>query len=119
MSVNSAETPHRHMDQSIVAMCRAVSAMRVEKPHSLSYQLSTRASLPSITWVWGSAKVELAATWLMSMDTMGSLVTASTPFSGPSAAAVMAALISSLVTSRPGVITRSTTDTFGVGTRIE
>src|SRR5207302_2284995 len=29
----------------------AVSTMRLEKPHSLSYQLSTRTSLPSITAV--------------------------------------------------------------------
>ena len=30
----------------------AVSAMRLEKPHSLSYQASTRTSLPSTICVW-------------------------------------------------------------------
>ena len=33
------------------AMATAVSAMRLEKPHSLSYQDSTRTKLPSITLV--------------------------------------------------------------------
>ena len=40
------------------AIARAVSLMRVEKPHSLSYQDSTRPSWPSITWVCGRAAVE-------------------------------------------------------------
>src|SRR3984957_1300545 len=68
-----------------LAIARAVSAIRVEKPHSLSYQLRTRASLPSITWVWGRATVEEAATWFRSIETSGSLVTARTPCSGPEA----------------------------------
>ena len=34
--------------------------MRLEKPHSLSYQESTRTSLPSITCVCFRSKVELA-----------------------------------------------------------
>ena len=94
--------------------------MRVEKPHSLSYQLSTRTSLPSMTWVCGRARVDEASTWFRSMETSGSLVTARTPLSGPDeAAALIAALISSLVTSRLGTMLRSTTETFGVGTRIE
>ena len=33
------------------AIATAVSAMRFEKPHSLSYQDSTRTKLPSITLV--------------------------------------------------------------------
>ncbi len=52
----------------------AVSAMRVEKPHSLSYQLSTRAMRPPTTWVWGRAKVDELATWLKSVETSGSSV---------------------------------------------
>src|SRR5262249_32285041 len=45
-----AEKPPRH-DQSVFAIAPAVSTMRFEKPHSLSYQLSTRTSLPSSTAV--------------------------------------------------------------------
>ena len=37
--------------QSSLPMATAVSAMRLEKPHSLSYQERTRTSLPSITLV--------------------------------------------------------------------
>ena len=61
--------------------------MRVAKPHSLSYQLSTRASLPSTTWVWGRAAVDEAAMWFRSLETSGSVVVNRTPFIGPSAAA--------------------------------
>src|SRR5688572_18654606 len=100
-------------------MRTAVSLIRVEKPHSLSYQESTRPRPPSTIWVWGRATVEEAGLWLKSEETNGSLVTASTPFSAPLAAASIAALISSTETLRPGTKFRSTTETFGVGTRIE
>ena len=43
---------------SETAMTPAVSTMRFEKPHSLSYQLTTRASLPSITLVSRESTVE-------------------------------------------------------------
>jgi hypothetical protein len=36
----------------------AVSAMRLEKPHSLSYQDITRQKVPSITLVWSMWKIE-------------------------------------------------------------
>ena len=49
----------------------AVSAIRVAKPHSLSYQVRTRASLPSTTWVWGRAAVDEAAMWFRSVETNG------------------------------------------------
>ncbi len=39
------------MHQISFAMCTAVSAMRLEKPHSLSYQVRIEQSLPSITLV--------------------------------------------------------------------
>ena len=45
-------------------MTPAVSTMRLEKPHSLSYQLRTRTSLPSITAVSRLSMVELAGQWL-------------------------------------------------------
>lgn len=38
----------------------AVSDIRLEKPHSLSYQDRTRTKVPSTTWVCVKSKVELA-----------------------------------------------------------
>ena len=49
----------------------AVSAMRLEKPHSLSYQESTRTKRSLITWVCFRSKVELAELWLKSLETSG------------------------------------------------
>ena len=43
-----------------LAIAAAVSTMRFEKPHSLSYQLTTRTSLPSSTAVSRLSTVELA-----------------------------------------------------------
>src|SRR5437899_1659830 len=97
-------------------MATATSLIRVEKPHSLSYQLSTRPRPPSTIWVCGRATVDDAAMWLKSMETSGSLVTARMPLSGAlPAASSMAALISSAVTFLPGTNFRSTTETFAVG----
>lgn len=47
--------------QSSLPIAPAVSTIRLEKPHSLSYQLSTRTSLPSITAVSRLSMVELLA----------------------------------------------------------
>src|SRR5512139_3173952 len=52
------------------------------------------------------------------MDTSGASVYASTPFSGPFAAAFTSELISSTVVLRFGLKVRSTTDTLIVGTRM-
>ena len=52
----------------------AVSAMRFEKPHSLSYQVRMRTMVPSITLVWSMWKTELCGSWLMSIETSGSSV---------------------------------------------
>src|SRR5688572_19612238 len=93
--------------------------MRFEKPHSLSYQERIEAKLPSITFVWSIWNVDECGSWLKSMLTFGWLVYASTFFIGPSAAALIAALISSLLVARLATNLRSTTETFGVGTRIE
>ena len=54
--------------QISLPIATAVSAMRLEKPHSLSYQLMTETRLPSITLVWSSAKLDEAGLWLKSMD---------------------------------------------------
>ena len=40
------------------AISIAVSVIRVEKPHSLSYQERTRTNLPSRIWVCAEAKVD-------------------------------------------------------------
>src|ERR1700744_3081221 len=101
-------------------MATAVSAMRLEKPHSLSYQLMVETKLPSITLVWSSAKLDEAGLWLKSTDTNLSCTTSRMPFSGPEAAAAMIALlISSAVVGRLETNFRSTSETLGVGTRTE
>ena len=52
----------------------AVSDIRLEKPHSLSYQLITRASCPSTTAVCVASKVEEAGLWLKSTLTSGAVL---------------------------------------------
>src|SRR5262249_48997056 len=93
--------------------------MRLEKPHSLSYQLITDTKLPSITLVWSSAKEDEAGLWLKSIDTSLSVTMSRMPFIGPAAAAFMALLISSAVVARLATNFRSTSDTLGVGTRTD
>lgn len=56
------------------AITVAVSTMRLEKPHSLSYQLTTRTSLPSITAVSRLSTVDEAGVCTMSAETIGSAV---------------------------------------------
>src|SRR5262245_37571368 len=45
---------------SSLPMATAVSAMRLEKPHSLSYQDITRTKVPSMTLVWSIWNVDEA-----------------------------------------------------------
>ena len=52
----------------------AVSAMRFEKPHSLSYQDITRTSVPFCTLVWSMWNVEECGSWLKSIETFGAVV---------------------------------------------
>ncbi len=52
----------------------AASAMRHEKPHSLSYHDITRTSVPSKTFVSSMWKTELCGSWLKSTETLGSFV---------------------------------------------
>src|ERR1700733_6517694 len=52
----------------------AVSAMRFEKPHSLSYQDITRTSVPFCTLVWSMCKVDECGSWLKSIETLGAVV---------------------------------------------
>jgi hypothetical protein len=57
--------------QARVAIHNAVSIMRLEKPHSLSYQLTTRTMPPSVTVVCAAATVEECGSWLKSTETSG------------------------------------------------
>ena len=57
--------------QISLAIATAVSAIRFEKPHSLSYQDRTRTNLPSITLVWSRWKIEERLSWLKSLETFG------------------------------------------------
>src|SRR6202035_3328135 len=52
----------------------AVSDIRLEKPHSLSYQPNTRASAPSTTAVCVASKVHDAGQWLKSTLTSGAVL---------------------------------------------
>src|ERR1700739_842082 len=52
------------------ASATAVSSMRVEKPHSLSYQLDTFTRRPA-TFVSVASNVDEAGLWLKSIDTSG------------------------------------------------
>ena len=54
-------------------MATAVSSMRLEKPHSLSYQDITRTSLPSTTCVCVESKLDENGEWLKSIDTSSSV----------------------------------------------
>ena len=92
--------------------------MRFEKPHSLSYQLSTRAKVASITLVWSAWKIEERGSWLKSELTSGSSVMPRMPANGPSAAARTASLISATLVARLATNWTSITETFAVGTRI-
>src|SRR3954470_17311652 len=57
--------------QPSAAMAAAVSSIRFEKPHSLSYQEATRASLPSSTLTAPMSTVELAELPLKSIEPSG------------------------------------------------
>src|ERR1700733_13117647 len=60
--------------QPSLPIATAVSAMRLEKPHSLSYHDSTRTRVPSITLVWSMWKIEECGSWLKSLETLGASV---------------------------------------------
>ena len=48
--------------------------MRLEKPHSLSYQDITRTSVPFCTLVWSMWNVDEWGSWLKSIETFGAVV---------------------------------------------
>jgi|GEM_PF-3471892 len=61
-------------DQMYFAISTAVSSIRLEKPHSLSYQVRIRTKLPSITLVWSRWKIDECGSWLKSIETFGTSV---------------------------------------------
>ena len=61
------------------ASAAAVSSMRLEKPHSLSYQVRMRTKRPSSTVVWVRPKIEEAGWWVKSIDTGFSSLVAECP----------------------------------------
>src|SRR5690606_26544536 len=88
------ESMYRHLCCSAyLALTKAtvVSSMRLEKPHSLSYQLETFTRLPD-TLVSVASYVLEAALWLKSTDTSGAVLYARMPFSAPSEASLRTAL---------------------------
>src|SRR5689334_9751060 len=92
--------------------------MRLEKPHSLSYQAQTFTSVPSLTLVSEASKMELAGLWLKSDDTSGSLVYCRMPFRSPSEACFTALFTSSTVVGFLATKDKSTIETLMVGTRM-
>ena len=60
--------------QPSLPIATAVSIMRLEKPHSLSYHDITRTSVPSITLVWSMWKTAECGSWLKSLETLGASV---------------------------------------------
>src|SRR3990172_2688906 len=90
-----------------------------EKPHSLSYhaKIFTKLLFSPSTRVNPASNTDEYVLCNTSLLTIGSSVYCKMPLIGPSAAAFMAALISSLVTSLLNKQVKSTSDTSGVGTR--
>lgn len=87
-------------------------------PHSLSYQATTLTMSSPMTMVREESMVEETSEQRKSTDTRGTSQTSKMPFNGPSASFLKAALTSSAVMPFfSTLMTRSTTETFGVGTR--
>ena len=63
-----------HETYSSFPIATAVSDMRLEKPHSLSYQDITRTSVPFCTLVWSMWNVDEWGSWLKSIETLGAVV---------------------------------------------
>src|SRR5579875_3127926 len=98
----------------------AASTMRLEKPHSLSYQLITRQKRLSMTLVCVRSKLEECGSWMKSLDTTSSFTTAMMPRKRFELAAFsISALISCALVSRLAENLKSISETSGVGTRIE
>src|SRR5579871_1257568 len=93
--------------------------MRLEKPHSLSYQEHTFTRVPSATRVRVSSKIELAGLWLKSDETRGSVLYSRMPLRSLVEASLTALFTSATVVGFLATKDRSTIETLIVGTRIE
>ena len=78
-----------------------------------------RAIAPIMTLVHIESRIDECGLPRKSTDTSGSVTYSRMPFNGPSAAAFSAAFTSSVEVFFPRSAARSTSDTFGVGTRID
>src|SRR2546427_5120794 len=99
-------------------MKRTRSRTRDEYPHSLSYQASTLIKLPSTRAVDGRSTIDECALPLKSMETSSSSLASRMPRSLPAAASRNASLICCTLAGLASSAVRSTTETFGVGTRM-
>src|SRR5260370_31153821 len=104
--------------QNLDAMNLIRSRQRQEYPHSLSYQASTFTQRSPTTLVYPASTMEELGLPLKSADTNSSSVYARIPFIGPLAAAFSAPLTLSTVAVLSTNTVKSTTLTFGVGTRM-
>ena len=93
----------------------AVSSIRFEKPHSLSYHANTRTNRLPRTCVCVISAIDECGSVLKSIDTSGFSFMPKTPASAPCDASINAAFTSSTVTSRDATNLKSTADTLAVG----
>src|SRR6266853_5673301 len=93
------------------------SSIRLLKPHSLSYQEQTFTSVPFDTRVRVASNTLLAALWLKSEDTSGSMLYSRMPLRSVCDACLAASLTSFTVVGLLATKLRSTIDTLIVGTR--
>merc|ERR1712232_383038 len=98
-------------------MYTARSTRRFEYPHSLSYHDTSFTKLSFRAMPAPTSKIEDDLQVTKSVDTTSSAVQSKTPFMSPSAAALIAATMSSYFAAFSMRQVRSTTDTSGVGTR--
>ena len=64
---------HRHARYFAAISATVVSSIRLEKPHSLSYQLDTFTRRPA-TLVSVASNVDDAGSWLKSLETSGAVL---------------------------------------------
>src|ERR1700733_10720090 len=95
------------------------SRQRQEYAHSLSYHANTFAQFVPTTRVYSESTIEECGFPRKSMETSSSVVYSRMFFIGPSAALLSAAFTALTVTGFSVKTVKSTTLTFGVGTRME
>src|SRR5690606_25527595 len=100
--------------QAASQSARQVSSMRLEKPHSLSYQAITFSRRP-LTLVWLVSNMDDMGLWLKSQETSGRELHART--AERRLASSIRALTSSALVSRLSSRVRSTSETLITGTR--